>query len=190
MNETPTATAAAFRELRDVAVSLNEEAWKTIELPDGAFETDMPDSVFVNALNDADDAIAGGNGDLARAVGIARADAIITPRADDFGGDPFRFLKEGASLVFEGRANYGASSVEVAPKKAVLRVVAPEDYARKNGDAPNRAPLLAAAFLERAIELIAGEGHAPRYIGHAPRIDSRFDRPMVNLMFEFDLDEG
>jgi hypothetical protein len=54
---------------------------------------------------------------------------------------------------------------------------------------PPRGPLLPAAFLERAIELVAGEPHVPRYTGHAPRVDARFDRPMVNLLYEFDLDE-
>ncbi len=190
MSETPTATAEAFRELRDVAAELDTEAWEQVSIPEGAFDVDTPDEAFVAALNAADDVVAHGSGDLARAVGRARADAIVAPRVAEFGGDPFRFLKEGASLLFDGRANFGASSVEVAPKKAILRVVAPEHAARKSGDAPNRAPILAAAFLERAIELVAGEGHAPRYIGHAPRIDSRFECPMVNLMFEFDLDEG
>lgn len=190
MNETPTATAEAFRELRDVAAALDADAWARVELPEGALDADSPDDAFIAALNDADDEVAGGSGDLARAVGRARADAIVAPRVAEFGGDPFRFLKEGASLLFDGRANFGATSVEVAPKKAILRVVAPEHAARKSGDAPNRAPILAAAFLERAIELVAGEAHAPRYIGHAPRIDSRFDRPMVNLIFEFDLDES
>jgi hypothetical protein len=176
MNETPTANPDAFRELRDAIVSLGGDA-SDIVVPD----SDVPDSQFVDALN------AHGE-EVARAIGVARATALIQP--DDYGGDPFRFLKEGASLVFAARSNYGASSVEVAPKKALLRLVAPEHSARKVGDAPNRVPVLASAFLERAIEVIAGEPHVPRYLGHAPRVDMRFDRPMVNLLFDFDLDEG
>ena len=187
MSETPTATAEAFRELHDVAKArAGAEAVAELEIP----EVDSSDDLFVAVLNEADDALCNGNGDFARAVGRARADAIVGPRAKEFAGDALRFLKEGASLMFEGRANYGASSVELVPKKALLRIVAPEHLARKTGDVANRAPMLAAAFLERAVELIAGEAQTARYLGHAPRIDSRFDRPMVNLLFEFDLDEG
>lgn len=187
MSETPTATAAAFRELRDVAAARSgAAAVEALEIPD----SDSSDDLFVAVLNEADDALCNGTGDLARAVGVARANAIVGPRVKEFAGDALRFLKEGASLMFEGRANYGASSVELVPKKALLRIVAPEHLARKIGESPNRAPLLAAAFLERAVELIAGEAQTARYLGHAPRIDSRFDRPMVNLLFEFDLDEG
>lgn len=178
MNDTPTASPEAFRELREVVIALGGTI--EIEVPD----TDVADDVFVNALNDADDQVPG----VARALGVARADALIAP--DDFDGDPFRFLKEGASRVFQERSNYGASSVELSPKKALLRLVAPDHAARKIGDVANRVPVMAGAFLERAIERIAGEPQIPRYLGHAPRVDMRFDRPMANLLFEFDLDEG
>ena len=66
----------------------------------------------------------------------------------------------------------------------------PEHFARRLDTVPNRGPMLVAAFLERGIELVSGTPLVPRYNGHAPRIDARFDRPMVNLLFEFDLEEG
>lgn len=197
--ETPSATVAAFHELRDVATSRSGErfaevraAWPSaaraaLESTDGGEL--VADEIFHDALLAADDILEHGSGELVRAVGYARANAIVSPIVASFESDPFRFLKEGASLVYQGRANFGASSVEVAIKRAVLRLVAPEHVARRTGDAPARGPLLAAAFLERAIELVAGEPHVPRYTGHAPRVDARFDRPMVNLLYEFDLDE-
>jgi len=198
--ETPSATVLAFHELRDVATSLHgarfvevRAAWPSaaraaVDSTDP--EALVSDDIFHDALLAADDVLQSGNGDLVRAVGVARANAIVAPIASSFDGDPFRFLKEGASLVYQGRANFGASSVEVAPKRAVLRLVAPDHVARKNGEAGPRGPLLVAAFLERAIELVAGEPQVARYTGHAPRVDARFDRPMVNLLFEFELDDS
>jgi len=197
--ETPSATVLAFHELRDVATARRGDrfqevraAWPSVAraaLDNANLEELISDDIFHDALLAADDVLENGSGELVRAVGVARADAIVAPIAASFEGDPFRFLKEGASLVFQGRANFGASSVEVAPKRAVLRLVAPEHVARKTNEATARGPLLVAAFLERAIELIAGEPQTARYNGHAPRVDARFDRPMVNLLYEFDLDE-
>lgn len=187
MNDTPNATPEAFRELRTVVIALaGEEGWLRLEVD--IPEADVPDEMFVNALNDADDLFSAGNGELARAVGVARAEALVN--AESFEGDPFRFLKEGASSIFDGRSNYGASSVELAPKRALLRLVAPDYAARKMDEVPNRLPMMASAFLERAIERIAGEPQVPRYLGHAPRVDMRFNKPMANLLYEFDLDEG
>jgi hypothetical protein len=197
--ETPSATIFAFHELRDVATARRGERFREVRdswpsaaraaLDNTDLEALVSDDIFHEALITADDVLDNGSGELVRAVGVARANAIIAPIADSFDSDPFRFLKEGASLVYQGRANFGASSVEVAPRRAVLRLVAPEHAARKTGDAPPRGPLLVAAFLERAIELIAGEPQIARYTGHAPRVDARFDRPMVNLLYEFELDE-
>lgn len=195
MRETPAATGAAFHELLAVARTLGPDAWLEELSPEarrafdaGPAET-FPDDLFCEALQTADEALAGGDGSVARALGRARADALVGRRAGELGGDSFRFLKEGASTFYEGRATYGATSVELAPKRVILRMVVPEHCARRVDAKPNRGPLLASAFLERGIELISGATLVPRYTGHAPRVDTRFDRPMVNLLFEFDLDD-
>lgn len=196
MTETPAAKGAAFQELLAVARSMGNDDWLGSLSPEtrAAFDVppdaSVPDHLFVEALNVADDLLAGGDGSVARAVGRARADALVGPIAAELGGEPFRFLKEGANRFYESRATYGASSVELVPRRAVLRMVAPEHFARRLDDVPNRGPLLVSAFLARGIELVSGAPLVPRYNGHAPRIDARFDRPMVNLLFEFDLEEG
>ncbi|MBI2391298.1 MAG: hypothetical protein HYV09_17040 [Deltaproteobacteria bacterium] len=195
MTEIPSATGAAFHELLGVARAMGDDGWTRALSPDtraalsASADALFPDELFLEALVAADDALAGGSGALATAVGRARADALVGPAAPSLGGDPFRFLKEAASLFYERRTNYGAASVELVPRKAILRLVVSEALARRLG-ARNRGPLLAGAFLERGVELVSGTTQAARYIGHAPRIDTRFERPMVNLMFEFDLDES
>jgi hypothetical protein len=147
---------------------------------DGTFD----DELFVEALQ------AGSALDpaLSLEVGRARADAVVTDAAPAFEGDALRFLREEASRFYRDRSTYGASSVELSPAKAVVRFVASEAFVRRAGDAQNRAPDLVQGYLERAVEIVSGTAQAARYVGHAPRIDARFDRPMVNLIFEFDLD--
>lgn len=196
MIETPAAKGAAFQELLAVARATGGDGFLGSLSPEAraAFDVgpdeSVPDQLFVEALNVADDRLGQGDGSFARALGRARADALVAPVVAELGGEPFRFLKEGANRFYADRATYGASSVELVPKKAVLRMVVPEHFARRLDDAPNRGPILVSAFLERGIELVSGAPLVPRYNGHAPRIDARFDRPMVNLLFEFDLEEG
>ncbi len=192
MSDQPSVHAAAFAELRlvierhgalDLAIFPGEaaDAFSSTD-PDALFS----DELFVDVLVAADDAIAAGSGTLVREVGAARADAKVDLEA--FKDQPLTFLKEGATSFYEGRSNYGAASTEISPNRAVVRLVAPEHYARRGSDAPNRAPLLFQGFLERAIELLSGVAQPARYAGFAPRIDARFERPMVNLLFEFDLE--
>lgn len=196
--ERPLATRRAFGELRDVVVArsgpeglqrvleaLSPEARAAFVAPDP--DARFPDELFVEALNVADAHDREGEGALALAVGHARADALVPETAAAYGGDALRFLREESARFYLGRTSYGASSVEVAPSKAIVRLVVPEHFARRLGEAPNRGPCVAHGFLERAVEIVSGTKQSPRYVGHAPRIDARFDRPMVNLVFEFDL---
>lgn len=192
MSETPCAKGAAFHELLAVARATFDDRWLAALDPEtrSAFDARpdavVPDDRFCAALEAATDA----HPELARAVGRARAEAIVSPRVAALDGDPFRFLKEGASSFYEGRTTYGATSVEVLGDRAILRMVAPERFARRPGEGPNPGPTLAAAFLGRGLELVSGLSREPRYNGPAPRIDERFDRPMVNLLFEFELDSA
>lgn len=192
MSETPCAKGAAFHELLAVARADFDDRWlaaldaETRSAFDVRVDAIVPDDRFSAALEAAMDAHPG----LPRAVGRARAEANVGPNASTLAGDPFRFLKEGASLFYEGRATYGATSVEVLGDRAVLRMVVPERFARRPAEGSNPGPSLAAAFLSRGLELVSGLSREPRYTGPAPRIDERFDRPMVNLLFEFELDAG
>jgi hypothetical protein len=196
VSETPCATAAAFDELRSVVRARSGDEGFARLLAASRPEIreafgggrDRPDDLYAEALQIADRLDGSGAGELARAVGLARADAIVGPVRARFDDDPLKFLREGANLFYEGRATYGATSVELTTTKAVVRLVMPEHHARRASDLANPAPTMAGAFLERSVEIVAGAPHAPRYTGHAPRIDARFDRPMVNLLFEFDLE--
>ncbi len=198
--ERPLATTRAFDELRDVVIARSgAEGFRRVldalsaeaRAPFASDDPDArhPDELWIEALNAADDRDREGDGALALAVGHARADALVPETAPGYAGDALRFLREESGRFYQGRTSYGASSVEVAPAKAIVRLVVPEHFARRLGDAPNRGPVVAHGFLERAVEIVSGHKQSPRYVGHAPRIDARFDRPMVNLVFEFDLSE-
>lgn len=195
--EVPRATVRAFSELEHVArARYGDAGWAralaAMSPPArAACETgsvDPPDALFLEALATADDILASGNGDLATALGEARADAELADAAKEFEGDPLRLLREGASRFYRERANYGATSLEVTSNKAIVRFVVAEEWARKTGDRPPRGAPFITGFLERAVEIVTGTRLPARYSGAAPRIDTRFDRPMMNLVFEFDLE--
>ncbi|MGZ3453084.1 MAG: hypothetical protein ACXWUG_01350 [Polyangiales bacterium] len=167
MTEVPLATRHAFEELAEVVHARGGE----IAVPS---EETVPEEQFVDALGTLDE-------DTVRALGEARADASLKP--DEYQGDPLRMLKLGASSFYEDRCNYGAASLELTPKKAVVRFLVSDRMARSPS-----TPILIRGFLERAVEKVVGEHMIARFAGNTPRVGGRFESPMYNSVFEFDLD--
>jgi hypothetical protein len=168
MSEVAMVTRHAFEELAEVASVRGSK----VAIP---IEENVPEELFVAALSMLDEA-------TIRALGEARADASL--KAEQFAGDPLRMLKVGAACFYEHRSNYGATSLELTPKKAIVRFLVSELLARSPA-----TPILLRGFLERAVEKVVGEHMNARFAGNTPRIGgSRFDHPMYNAVFEFDLE--
>lgn len=192
------ATGRAFIELRDAALARADrpswDAWVATLREDvgAAAATEDPraffrEKMYFLALHAAD-ARFGDDGSFAHSLGVARANAALVADKAEFEGDPLRFLRLGASAFYRDFLNYGATSLELVPKRAIVRFVLSELFTIKRDEGPNRTPNLLLGFLERAVEVLGGEAQGARYTGHALRADTRFGRPLYNQHYEFDLD--
>jgi hypothetical protein len=167
-DDVPLVTRRAFEELAEVIRTRGGEP------PAIPGEDSIGEEKLVALLDSLDE-------ETVRALGEHRADASLD--ADEFTGDPLRMLKVGASCFYQDRSNYGATSLELTPKKAIVRFVVSEGLARSPA-----TPVLIRGFLERAVEKVAGERMTARFAGNTPRVGGRFNAPMFNSVYEFDLE--
>ena len=200
IQETFCATGAAFAELGQVARArgLSHDEWTALvaslpeklrapllgEDPQAIFE----EKLYAGALHALDDKL-GNDGGFARDVGRARGEAVLATERATFDGDPLRFLKLGAGEFYRDRLNYGASSLEITGKKAVLRFIFSPHLTLKLGELANKGPLVVLGYLEHTASELAGDKQPARYTGNAKRADTRFGQTVYNQHFEFDLDE-
>lgn len=200
IEETFCATGAAFAELCAVARArgLDDGAWSsllatlpaTLRAPleatdlSAAFE----EKLYASALHALDEKL-GDDGSFAREVGRARGEAVLATERATFEGDPLRFLKLGAGEFYRDRLNYGASSLEITGKKAILRFIFSHHLTLKIGEANNKGPQVVLGYLEHTASALAGDKQPARYTGNAKRADTRFGQTVYNQHFEFDLDE-
>ena len=194
------ATGAAFAELAAVARArgLDDAGWSLLvgSLPEkvraplqGSDPKEAFDEqLYAQALHALDGKL-GDDGTFARAVGRARGDAVLATERATFDGDPLRFLKLGAGEFYRERLNYGASALELTPKKAILRFIFSPHLTLKIGEANNKGPLVVLGYLEHTVSELAGDPQSARYTGNAKRADTRFGQTVYNQHFEFDLDE-
>jgi hypothetical protein len=198
--ETFCATGAAFAELVRVARArgLDDAAWSALlaSLPGNVragLSTDDPKAVFdeklyAQALHALDEKL-GNDGTFAREVGKARGEAVLATERATFEGEPLRFLKLAAGDFYRDRFNYGASSLELTDKKAILRFIFSPHLTLKIGEISNKGPLVVLGYLEHTASVLAGAEQPARYTGNAKRADTRFGQTVYNQHFEFDLDE-
>lgn len=147
------------------------------------------DAAWVEALDAAEELIDKGTGALARAVGAARADARLRELGGRYEGDPLGFLRAEAASFYRERATYGAASVELAARRATLRLVASTGWLRRRDGRPSVAPLVALGFFDRALEQLAGGELHGRYVGYAKRADALGGVELWNLLYEYPLED-
>jgi hypothetical protein len=187
VEETFCATGAAFAELAAVArqQGLDDAAWASLlaSLPEkvraALAESDpkaaVDEKIYAAALHALDEKL-GNDGTFAREVGRARGEAVLATERATFEGDPLRFLKLAAGEFYRDRLNYGASSLELTGKKAILRFIFSPHLTLKIGENNNKGPLVVLGYLEHTASELAGDKQPARYTGNAKRADTRFGR--------------
>jgi hypothetical protein len=115
VNDVPLVTRRAFEELAEVVRQRGGDA------PVVPADESIDEDLLVEALGKLDE-------ETIRAVGEARADSSL--KAEEYAGDPLRMLKLGASCFYEDRSYYGATSVELTQKKAIVRATSPTRWRR------------------------------------------------------------
>lgn len=193
----PGALPEAFGELRAVVEARVPGGWarvvETLSAAGRAAAAELTeaaaDAEWVEALDVAEELIGDGSGSIAREVGAARAEARLHELGARFAGDPLGFLRAEAASFYRGRATYGAASVELASRRATLRVVASTWWLRRRDGRPSAAPLVVLGFFDRALGKLAGSELRGRYVGYARRADALGGVELWNLMFEYPLEE-
>jgi hypothetical protein len=193
----PGALPEAFEELRTVVEARAPGGWaRVLETLSSAARAAAVESTeaaadveWVEALDAAEALIGNGTGSVARAVGAARADARLRELGDRYDGDPLGFLRAEAASFYRGRATYGAASVELAARRATLRLVASTGWLRRRDGRPSAAPLVALGFFDRALERLAGSELHGRYVGYARRADALGGVELWNLLYEYPLED-
>ncbi len=149
----------------------------------------VSDAVWVESLDVAEQIVGDDDGTLARAVGVARAEARLAELAAKWDGDPLGFLRAGGATFYRDRATYGAASLELRARHAMLRLVASTWWLRRGDGRPSWAPLVALGYFDHAVARLAGAPHRGRYVGHARRADALAGVALCNLIYEYDLDD-